>query len=337
MVTIKDISKKTGYSIATVSKVINGIGRIPEETRKIVLEAAGELGYVPNYSARFLKTTESSTIGVIYEGNANFGLYHPFFSRVLEYFRREIESQGYDILLLSKNFGDAKLSYLEHAKMKGVDGILVLCGPMEEDNFTEVFKSNLPSVILDHIYETTTTVTSKTTDSIYDLISKLKNYGHEEIAYIHGSQYTFIGKNRMDDFISAMVKNDIKVRDDLLVQSGYYNREDGKQIAKQLMSLDKPPTAIFCASDDVALGVIDELKQSGIRVPEDVSVIGFDGIRDEKYGDLRLGYIKQSIKDIGKTAAQSILNQIDQKKKDINKVIYIDTEFIENDTVGKKN
>lgn len=333
MVTIKDISQKTGYSIATVSKALNHTGRIPEETRKIVLRTAEELGYVPNYSARFLKTTESWTIGVIYEGISNFGLFHPYFSRVLEFFRKEVESKGFDMLFLSKNFGATKLSYLEHARMKGVDGILVVCGPMEEKSFTDVFESTIPSVIIDHTSPYTTTVTSKAKQSIHEMIQQLVQSNHRKIAYIHGSMNSYIGKSRMIDFQNAMKQMKIDINEAYMIESLYYSREDGQKIAKQLMTLSERPDAIFCASDDVALGVIDELKQLGIRVPEDISVIGFDGIRDEVFGDMRLGFIKQDIKALGEAAAHEILKQINDKTKHENYVIYIDTTFVSHDTV----
>ncbi|MGE4321136.1 MAG: LacI family DNA-binding transcriptional regulator [Acholeplasmataceae bacterium] len=335
MVTIKDISSKTGYSIATVSKALNHTGRIPEETRKIVLKTAEELGYVPNYSARFLKTTESWTIGIIYEGIANLGLFHPYFSRVLEYFRKEVEAKGYDMLFLSKNFGAHHLSYLEHARMKGVDGILVVCGPMGDPSFTEVFESNLPSVVIDHISPSTTTVTSKSDVSIHEMIEKLKACGHKEIAYVHGSTNSFIGKSRMDNFMDAMHNHGLKVSDKLLVEARYYSRNDGQDAVSKLMTLKKTPSAIFCASDDVALGVIDGLKQLNIKVPEDVSVIGFDGIKDDVYGEMKLGFIKQEMKSIGVHAAHEILNQMNLKEKVKNKVVYIDTTFEANDTVSK--
>lgn len=335
MVTIKDISSKTGYSIATVSKALNHTGRIPEETRKIVLKTAEDLGYVPNYSARFLKTTESWTIGIIYEGIANLGLFHPYFSRVLEYFRKEVESKGYDMLFLSKNFGTHKLSYLEHAKMKGVDGILVVCGPMDDPGFTEVFESDLPSVVIDHISESTTTVTSKSDVSIDQMIERLKTCGHKKIAYVHGSINTYIGKSRMDHFINAMHKHDLNVSDDFFIETKYYSRNDGHDAVDQLMSLKKTPSAIFCASDDVALGVVDRLKQLNIKVPDDISVIGFDGIKDDVYGEMKLGFIKQEMKSLGLSAAHELLNQMNLKEKTKHKVVYVDTTFQANDTVTK--
>ncbi len=334
MVTIKDISQKTGFSIATVSKAINYTGRIPEETRKIVLKAAEELGYVPNHSARLLKTTKSWTIGIIYEGNAKLGLYHPFYSRILEFFRKEVESNGYDLLFLSQYFGAIKLSYLEHAKMKGVDGILVLCGPMNDPRFTEIFQSNLPTVVIDHVSPDTTTITSQTQESFIEAIRQIKALGHRDIAYIHGPTNSYIGGLRMRDFKYAMNYSKINIREDLMIHSDFYTNDDGHIATRKLLALNNRPTAIFCSSDDVALGAIDELKQYGIRVPEDISVIGFDGIRNEKYGDIRVGYIKQHLVSIGESAAHELLDQINSKKKQKDKVIYIDTEFVKNDTVG---
>ncbi len=334
MVTIKDLSQKTGYSIATVSKALNHTGRIPEETRNIILATAEEMGYVPNHSARLLKTTKSWTIGIIYEGNSNLGLYHPFYSRVLEFFRKEVETKGYDLLFLSQNFGDKKLSYLEHAKMKGVDGILVLCGPMTDTRFTEVFESNLPSVIVDYVSSSTTTITSQSKDSFNDVVHTLKELGHRNIAYVYGPTNNYIGRCRMHHFVNAMNTYNMEIQDKYMVWSDYYTRDAGRDAAFQLVALDERPTAILCSSDDVALGVIDELKTHNIRVPEDISVIGFDGIRTEKHGDVQLGFIKQHLDSIGESAAQEILEQITNKTKQTNKVRYIPTEFILNDTVG---
>ncbi|MFU8786560.1 MAG: LacI family DNA-binding transcriptional regulator, partial [Candidatus Izemoplasmataceae bacterium] len=160
MVTIKDISKKTGFSVATVSKALNNYPDISKATREEILKICSEMGYIPNFSARSLKTHRSHTIGIIFEEITNQGLQHPLFAKILESFKGLVESRGYDIMFLAKSMGKLDGSYLQHAKRKQVDGILVLCEDFNSEDMLELYESNMPLVIIDYNVPNGITITS---------------------------------------------------------------------------------------------------------------------------------------------------------------------------------
>ena len=127
MVSMKEIAKKCNVSVASVSKALNGYSDISEETRKLILKTASEMGYLPNSSARTLKTKRSYNIGVMFVDEAASGLTHDYFNHVLESFKRTAEERGYDITFTSGRISGQKLSYYEHCRYRGVDGVVIAC------------------------------------------------------------------------------------------------------------------------------------------------------------------------------------------------------------------
>lgn len=127
MVSMKDIAKQCNVSVASVSKALNGYSDISEETRQLILKTASEMGYLPNSSARALKTRRSYNLGVLFVDEAMSGLTHDYFNHVLESFKRTAESRGYDITFTSGNLSGQHLSYYEHCRYRGVDGVVIAC------------------------------------------------------------------------------------------------------------------------------------------------------------------------------------------------------------------
>ena len=127
MVSMKDIAKQCNVSVASVSKALNGYSDISEETRQLILKTASEMGYLPNSSARALKTRRSYNLGVLFVDEAMSGLTHDYFNHVLESFKRTAESRGYDITLPAETSPVQHLSYYEHCRYRGVDGVVIAC------------------------------------------------------------------------------------------------------------------------------------------------------------------------------------------------------------------
>lgn len=127
MVSMKDIAKQCNVSVASVSKALNGYPDISEETRQLILKTASEMGYLPNSSARALKTKRSYNLGVLFVDEAMSGLTHDYFNHVLESFKRTAESKGYDITFTSGNLSGQRLNYYEHCRYRGVDGVVIAC------------------------------------------------------------------------------------------------------------------------------------------------------------------------------------------------------------------
>ena len=148
---MKDIAKQCNVSVASVSKALNGYSDISEETRQLILKTASEMGYLPNSSARALKTRRSYNLGVLFVDEAMSGLTHDYFNHVLESFKRTAESRGYDITFTSGNLSGQHLSYYEHCRYRGVDGVVIACINFFTEEVQRLVQSEIPVVTIDHV------------------------------------------------------------------------------------------------------------------------------------------------------------------------------------------
>lgn len=332
MITIKDISKLSGFSVTTVSKVLNNYDDISQSTKDKILKICEEVGYIPNQSARSLVTQKSYTIGIIYEESTGVGLQHPLFSKILESFKNVVESKGYDILFLSNSMGTMQGSYLQHSLRKRVEGILVLCGDFAREDFLEVYASNIPTIVIDFEYDNVHTVTSNNKLGVYQAVRYLRDLGHTKVGQIHGSLSLGIGEQRYYYFLEAMKKYGLDIHESYSVEGDYFMKEDGYRAMKQILELEDPPTGIFCASDMLALGAIQAIREADKRVPEDFSIIGFDGIEVGQLLNPPLTTIKQDTTKMGKIAANQVLNMINDVEKKEQQTVFVDTLLISGET-----
>lgn len=333
MVTIKDVSKRSGYSITTVSKALNNYPDISAKTKKHILALCDEMGYVPNLSARSLVSKKSYTIGIIFDEITGVGLQHPLFSKILESFKLNVEARGYDLMFLSKNMGHSHGSYLEHSKRKQVEAILILCGNFESDEFKKLYASNIPVCVIDYSYANVSNVTSNNKRGVYQAVKHLYDLGHTKIAHIYGSLDMDIGNRRKIYFETAMEKLQVPLIDDYLVSGEYFSKENGYNAMNHLLKLEDKPTAVFCASDMLAIGATQAIKEAGLSVPEDFSIIGFDGIDIGQMVTPRLSTIKQDTRKMGTIAASQILTMIDDKNhRQLTESITVDTTLVADET-----
>ncbi len=332
MVTIKDISKKSGFSVTTVSKALNDYPDISSKTKTKILQLCDDMGYVPNLSARSLVNKKSYTIGVIFEEITGLGLQHPLFSKILESFKNEVEKSGYDILFLSKKMGENNGSYYQHCLRKQVDAALVVCAEFDSDEMHELYDGDIPTVVIDFAYRDILNITSNNRLGVKQAVKYLKDLGHEKIAHIHGSLQTYIGGIRHDYFKDYMDLYDLELKEDYLVNGEYFSKEDGYNAMQKILKLKDQPTAIFCASDMLAIGAIQAIQQAGLSVPEDYSIIGFDGIDIGQIFSPRLTTIRQDSRKMGKIAASNVLTMITENQFKKNNTITVDTYLITGET-----
>lgn len=333
MVTIKDISKKCGFSITTVSKALNDYSDISFATKQQILDLAQEMGYIPNLSARSLVTQKSYTIGVIFEEITGVGLQHPLFSKILESFKNICEQDGYDIMFLSKHTGGQNGSYLQHSKRKQVEGIFVLCADFNSDEMIELYDSTLPMVTIDYSDTRLLNITSNNEDGIKQAVRYLRDLGHSKIANIYGGENTYIGGQRKEFFEEIMAKLHLEIPLGYQVEGEFFSKEDGYKAMQKLLKLQTPPTAVFCASDMLAIGAMQAIQQVGKSVPEDFSLIGFDGIEIGQVIHPRLTTIKQDTRRMGTIAASQILQMIDEKKRKLKgETVTVDTYLVTGET-----
>ncbi|RSK25701.1 LacI family transcriptional regulator [Bacillus sp. HMF5848] len=315
MLTIYDIAKQTGFSPTTVSKALNDYHDVSQKTKKKILEAAEELGYLPNSHARSLTTKKSWTIGVVFVESLGIGVKHPFFNAVIESFRQHVETEGYDLLFASRNIGNKQKSYLEHFKYRGVDGIVIVSTSNNDEQVQEVLNSSIPTVVIDINSEETSVVYSDNISGSKQAVEYLHSLGHRRIAHIAGHHSTFAGEQRLLGYEKAMNDLNLPLREDYVVDGRFFSRESGYEAMKKLLKLSTPPTAVFVAGDNMAIGAIEAIRDSGFDVPKDFSVMGFDDIELSQFITPSLTTIRQRTYVIGKESAKLLVHQMKSREK----------------------
>jgi len=333
MVTIKDVSKRSGFSITTVSKALNNYSDISDATKKMILDLCDEMGYVPNLSARSLVSKKSYTIGIIFEEISGVGLQHPLFSKILESFKSRVESQGYDIMFLSKSMGVSHGGYLEHSKRKQVEAVFILCSDFHSDEIMKLCASEIPVSVIDFSFIGASNVTSNNKRGVTLAVKHLHSLGHTKIAHIYGGLDLDIGKRRKEYFEGIMAELGLEVKQEYLVSGEFFSKEDGYNAMNHILDLKDKPTAVFCASDMIAIGAMQAIKEAGFSVPEDFSLVGFDGVDLGQLISPRLTTIRQDTSKMGQLSANQILLMINDKThRQLKETITVDTMLISGET-----
>ncbi|MCF7925335.1 MAG: LacI family transcriptional regulator [Candidatus Izimaplasma sp.] len=315
--TIYDIAKELGVAPSTVSKALNNSGGISERMRKRVVDYANKVRYFPNSNAAKLKTKKSFTIGIIYSENLGIGLEHNLFSSILQSFKAYVEENGYEISFVVTNLGNRKISYLEYCMQKNIDGVFIVTSVATNPDLQELIESNIACVTTDIYHENLYTIMSDNTMGAKLAVQYLYDLGHRQIAHIRGSKHSTAANERYDGYRQMMEELNLNMDEKLIITSDYYSVDYGYKAGKKFLSYDTIPSAVFCVSDQVAVGFIKALKENDVCVPEDVSVIGFDDLEFVKYLHPSLTTIRQDTHLLGIEAAKKLLSLINQKKRNI--------------------
>lgn len=336
MVSMKDIAAVCGVSVATVSKALNNQGDIGEETKRKVRSTAKELGYHPNSSARTLKTHRSYNLGVLYQEGSGSGLTHDYFSQVLENFRNTAEHGGYDITFLtnSKTRKD-RMSYLEHSLYRGMDGVMIAVADYREPEVMELLESRLPVVTVDYVFNGRISVMSDNIAGMETLLSYIYEQGHREIAYIYGEE-SMVTTNRVSTYYQFMEKMGMEVREEFLQKGKYRDSQTAGRLTNALLGLDNPPTCIMYADDFSAVGGMNAIKDRGLRIPEDISIAGYDGILIASQLEPQLTTYRQDTVGIGCMAARKLISLIENPKATPVSQVVMDGELVRGGSVARR-
>lgn len=313
MVSMKDIAKQCGVSIATVSKALNNYSDVGEKTREKVRKAAEEAGYFPNSSARALKTNRTYNIGVLFMVECRSGLTHDYFVAVLNAFKVRAESKGYDITFTTCHQGGRRMSYYEHCRYRGVDGVAVICADFYNPEVQGLIHSSLPVVTVDHLFDSRSAVYSDNVAGMKELVNYVCSMGHTKIAYIYGSN-TSVTKNRLTSFYRTLAEHGIEPPDVYMRESKYRDTERAKALTLELLDLPDPPTCILYPDDIAALGGMNAIKDRGLRVPDDISIVGYDGVMYTRLIEPQLTTICQDTTEIGRIAADRLIQEIENPR-----------------------
>ena len=333
-VNIRDVAKRCGLSISTVSKVFNGYPDISEATRRQVTEAARDIGYRPNALARALKTNRSYNIGVLFVDENVSGLTHPFFAEVLNAFKAEAEKHGFDITFINHNLGTMDMTYLEHCRYRNVDGVCLACVDFYSPEVAELVRGDIPCVTIDHAFGGKPCVISDNLGGIRTLVDRAVGLGHRRIAYIHGQRNSAVTENRIRGFYDAMSGHGLSVPDHYVVQGRYDDPENVQGCLSALIDLEERPTCVLLPDDASYFGALDVVRERGLSVPGDISLAGYDGIRSAQTAHPRLTTVRQDSGEMGRQAALRLIDHINHAATADSGEMLIPTMLIAGESMG---
>lgn len=311
MVSMKDIAQRCGVSVATVSKALNGQPDIGEETRGRICAVAEELGYMTNSAARALKTNRTYNLGVLFVDERRSGLAHEYFSSMLESFKVEAENHGYDITFINHNVGGRTTSYLQHCLYRGVDGVVIACVDFHDPRVRELVDSSLPLVTIDHVFNNRLAVVSDNVSGVEALVRYVHRKGHRKIAFLHGERTT-VTHNRLTGFYRACEDLGLEIPEEYVRECVYHDPDRCAKETRALMALPDRPTCILFPDDFSYIGGMNALNEMGLRIPEDISAVGYDGIHLARV--MHLTTYSQNTGDLGRIAAEKLISLIEHPK-----------------------
>ncbi|MCT2535009.1 catabolite control protein A [Aquibacillus koreensis] len=310
-VTIYDVAREANVSMATVSRVVNGNPNVKPATRKKVLSTIERLGYRPNAVARGLASKKTTTVGVIIPDISSI-----FFSELARGIDDIATMYKYNIILSNSDQNkDKELQLINTMLEKQVDGIVFMGGKITDEHVSQLKTSPVPVAFAATI-DPTETVPSVNIDyeqASYEATKLLIENGTAHPAFIAGSEDTAINALKYNGYVKALQESNQQVNEDLVIK-GDFTYESGIEAAEQLIALENRPTAIFVSSDEMALGVIHGIQDSGLRVPEDIEVFGFDNTRLATMVRPTLSTIVQPMYDIGAVAMRLLTKYMNKEE-----------------------
>ena len=329
-VTIHDVALEAGVGIGTVSRVVNNSPRVKPATRERVLAAIDKLQYKPDPIARSLVSKRTNYIGVIVPFFTR-----PFFMEVLRGVEAVSARLGRELVLYNVETDAQRDRYFSDLSMhRKVDGLLIVSLTPDDAVSRRFRDSGLPVVLIDAYSPMFTSLVMNNIEGAYQAVRCLIEKGHRRIGFINGEIEGNFKFNQANDRLiglhRAFGESGLLFEPELVLTSEW-SRLGGKLAALQLLSMQKRPTAIFAASDMQAVGVLEAAKELGIPVPEQLSIIGFDGIEVSEL--LEISTIQQPMQKMGEVAATALVEIIDNSAQ-TSELIRFDTRLVERQTTG---
>jgi LacI family transcriptional regulator, galactose operon repressor len=302
-ITIRDVARRAGVSVATVSRVLNGSGLVREETRLRVEGAAAELRYSPNSAARSLITRRTATFGVVLPD-----LFGEFFSEVIRGMDPLARQRGYHLLLSSSHDDRAEIEFALRAMRGRVDGLIVMSPRVGAAALAGSLPADLPVVLLncDADGSPFRALGIDNFGGARELVRHLAATGHRRIGMVLGAEDNFDARERRRGYHAALAEAGLEGADGRWEAAGDFTEAGGWRAALELARRDDAPTALFCANDSTAVGAMSALRAEGLRVPEDVAVAGFDDIPIARYLSPPLTSVHVDVHRLGARAVEML-------------------------------
>ena len=307
---IAEIARRAKVSTATVSRTLNQSGPVKPATARKVWRAVTALNYYPNSHARTLVSGRSRLIGLIVSDITN-----PFFPELIRAFEGMAAQRQYDLLLTSTDYDTTRMTAcLRRMLERKVDGVAMMTSEMDAGLITELSRRNLPIVFMDvgQVGARMSHVSVDYGHGVRQGVEHVARLGHKHVAFISGPLELHSARTRRQAFLDSM-RTRGGTLDPRLIREGTHTAEGGEKAMKDLLKLPRIPTAVVCSNDWTAIGALHAVHAAGLRVPEDLSIVGFDDIPMSSYITPSLTTVRMSARDIGGTACQALFRLIDEE------------------------
>jgi len=311
-VNIYDVAAKAGVGIGTVSRVLNNSEKVKDKTRKKILQVMQDLNYRPNKVAQNLARQQANAVAVIVPSFIDH-----FFVEVLKGIQNALEEENIDLVLHKIDLNESRMEkILEIVHSRKVDGIAALTMDISQTDHQELKASEIPVVIADDYSPDFHSIYFDDVKGAEMAVDYLVKLNHSQIAFINGDINSLHGQKRLQGVNKSFDKNNLKIKSELIKDGDFYT-ENGYQSMQEILKLPQAnwPTAVFAASDNQAIGVLQAMEEKGLEAPTDIAVIGYDNIELAKY--LKITTIWQPMYQLGHLAIEILLKDINGKLNEI--------------------
>jgi LacI family transcriptional regulator len=308
-VTIREVARAAGVSVATVSRVLNESGPVAGETRDRIRRVAGEMRYIPNDAARSLSMRRTGTLGVLLPD-----LYGEFFSEVIRGLDQAAQRARFHLLLSSSHNNRDDIEAALQAMRGRVDGLVVMSPHIDVAVLAANLPESLPAVMLNTAQSTPEfdTLSIDNFGGARAMVAHLAEHGHRRIAMVRGPEPNHDAEERLRGYRTALADAGLDADAELEVE-GDFTEDGGFRAVHRLLALGRPPTAIFAANDSTAIGAMSALREAGISVPGEMAVAGFDDIPISRYVTPALSSVRVSINDLGARAMEQLVRAVEEQ------------------------
>ena len=263
------------------------------------------------------------------------GLTHDYFSRVLDSFKEVVEDNGYDITFINcSKKRPQRMSYLEHSRYRGFDGIVIACIDFTDPEVIELSNADIPMVTIDYMFNNRSSVVSNNYAGMTTLMEYIISKGHKKIAYVCGED-TAVTRNRLAAYYKALEDHGIDVPADYVVHSSYRSTSKSEAITDKFLERKDRPTCILYPDDYSAMGGLNSIHKHGLNVPDDISIAGFDGINIAHKIEPKIATIRQDTKAIGEMAALKLLSLMERPKSTVEEQLMVDGTLEEGKSIAQ--
>mgnify|MGYP001049921520 CR=1 FL=1 len=329
--TIKEVAKLAGVSTATVSRILNDDPVVQEKTRKKVKKILDKFSYQRNMLARKLVLKKTSTIGILLSDITN-----PFYSEIARGMEDEARRWKYTVIFSSTdNKREVQKEYINIFQEQRVDGIIFASAALQDPDVEVLFKENFPFVLVNRKIDTIKTdfIVLDNVKGAYIATEHLIKLGHKRIGFIYGNLTYSTGLDRLEGYKNALREYGIE-QDPNLIKSGDFRRESGYLAFKEFLKMENPPNAVFASNDFMALGALEAASELGVKIPEDIALIGFDNINFASFKFVNLTTISQRIYEMGTKGIQLLIRKIENPENWTSQEIYLEPKLIIRNSCG---